>query len=126
VLTYEASKKWTLGSVFVYGSGSAFSAPQGYMFINQSPAIYYPEDYRNKFRLLPYHRLDLSAIYTAKKTEKYESSWAFSIYNAYNRMNQYIVFLDQEGSVADNSLKTVVKQITIFPILPSITWNFKF
>lgn len=126
VLSYQLSKKWTFGTVFVYGSGSAFSAPSSYAFINGTPGLYYTDDYRNKFRLLPYHRLDLSATLIAKKTEKFESSFNFSIYNVYNRHNQYIIFLEQAGSVNSGNIQTKVKQITVFPIIPSVTWNFKF
>ncbi len=126
VLSYQLSKKWTFGTVFVYGSGAAFSAPTGYVFINNNAGLYYEDDYRNKFRLAPYHRLDLSATLISKKTEKFESSWNFSIYNVYNRQNQYIIFLEQSGNIATGELQTKVKQITVFPIIPSVTWNFKF
>lgn len=126
VLSYTLSKRWTFGSVFVYGSGSAFSAPASYAFISNTPGLYYADDYRNKYRLLPYHRLDLSATLTAKKTAKFESSFNFSIYNVYNRQNQYIIFLEQEGNVNTGGIKTKVKQITVFPIIPSVTWNFSF
>ena len=126
VLSYKLSKKWTFGTVFVYGSGSAFSAPNSYAFINNSPGLYYADDYRNKFRLTSYHRLDLSATLTAKKTEKFESTFNFSIYNVYNMENQYIIFLEQSGNVNNGSIQTKVKQITVFPIIPSVTWNFAF
>lgn len=126
VISYSLSEKWTLGSVFVYGSGSAFSLPAYYVFISNTPGLYYEEDYRNKYRLKPYHRLDLSATYYHKKTEKRESSWNFSIYNVYNRLNQYMVFLDVQGNIANGQQTTQAKQVTIFPVIPSITWNFRF
>jgi outer membrane receptor protein involved in Fe transport len=126
VLSYTLNPKWTFGSVFVYGSGSAFNLPVSLVFISGIPQLYYEPDYRNKYRLKPYHRLDLSATYTAKKTDKYESIWNFSIYNVYNRMNQYIIYLETEGNVQTGGIKNQGKQVTVFPIIPSVTWNFKF
>jgi hypothetical protein len=126
VLQYKLNEKWTFGSVFVYGSGAAFNLPTHLVFFSGTQAQYYEDDYRNKYRLIPYHRLDLSATWTQKKTAKMESVWNFSIYNVYNRFNQYIVYLDVEGDVQGNGLKIQPKQITVFPLIPSVTWNFKF
>jgi hypothetical protein len=74
----------------------------------------------------PYHRLDISITWENKKTEKWESSWNFSVYNVYNRKNPYFIYFDNEGSVADGSFVTKAKQVSLFPVLPSVTWNFKF
>lgn len=126
VLQYNLNSKWTFGSVFVYGSGSAFNLPTHLIFFGGTQGQYYEDDYRNKYRLAPYHRLDISATWTQKKTDKVESVWNFSIYNVYNRMNQYIVYLDLQGDVLNEGLKIQPKQITVFPFIPSITWNFKF
>jgi hypothetical protein len=127
VLSYTLNDKWTFGSVFVYGSGSAFNLPTHLVFFNTNTGLAYEQDYRNKYRLIPYHRLDISATYTSLKTDKFESTWNFSIYNVYNRMNQYILFLDIQGDVLDPKGLTIQpKQITVFPIIPSVTWNFKF
>lgn len=127
VLSYTHNPKWTFGAVFVYGSGAAFNLPTSLVFFsNGTQGLYFEPDYRNKYRLSPYHRLDLSATYTAKKTDKYESTWNFSIYNVYNNLNQYIVYLDIQGDVLNQGLKVQPKQITVFPFIPSVTWNFKF
>lgn len=129
VMSYTHTKKWTFGAVFVYGSGAAFNLPTHLIFFSGTQGLYYEDDYRNKYRLIPYHRLDLSATYTQKKTDKFESVWNFSIYNVYNRLNQYIIYLDIQGNVLDpngSGLKIQPKQITVFPFIPSVTWNFKF
>jgi hypothetical protein len=128
VLSYTHTKKWTFGAVFVYGSGSAFNLPTHLVFFSGTQGLYFENDYRNKYRLIPYHRLDLSATYTQKKTDKFESVWNFSIYNVYNRLNQYIIYLDIQGNVLDpnGGLQVQPKQITVFPFIPSVTWNFKF
>ena len=65
--------------------------------------------------------------------KKYKSSWNFSIYNVYNRLNPYFIYLDIEdtttdgsGSLENGSLTPKASQVSLFPIIPSITWNFKF
>ena len=89
---------------------------------------------RNGYRMADYHRADISATFTPDRSKKKrsrkrqlsENSWVFSIYNLYNRANPYFIFFDTEGSLADGSLEVNAKQISLFPILPSFTWNFKF
>jgi hypothetical protein len=100
--------------------------PTNYYFI-QGQLI---QDYSklNNYRIFPYHRLDLSAIYkpTPKKNRKWQGTWAFSIYNVYSRQNPYFLYLDTQGSVATGGITANVKQVSIFPILPSVTYNIKF
>ena len=76
---------------------------------------------------LLYHRLDFSATYTPvhKKPRKYASNWVFSIYNVYSQQNPYFYYYDQEGSAANGTLKVTAKQVSLFPIIPSVTWNVK-
>lgn len=127
VASYELSKKWTFSTVFIYGSGNAITLPTNYYFINQSVVPQYSD--LNAYRLFPYHRLDLSAVLVPQKqkrlNKKWESSWAFSIYNVYSRQNPYFLYVDTEGDL-NTGVKASVKQVSIFPILPSITYNFKF
>jgi hypothetical protein len=56
----------------------------------------------------------------------WHSSWTFSIYNVYNRMNPYFIYFDTEGVPAEGNFKVVAKQVSLFSILPSVTWNFSF
>ena len=85
--------------------------------------------------MIPYHRLDIGATYTPnkKKNRKFKSSWNFSIYNLYNRKNPYFIYLalennieDENGTIQEGNLTPKAYQVSIFPILPSITWNFNF
>jgi hypothetical protein len=55
-----------------------------------------------------------------------QDSWVFSIYNVYSRHNPYFIYFDQEGDPYTGSLKIQAIQVSLFPILPSVTWNFKF
>lgn len=124
--SYNISPKWKVSSVFVYGSGQATSLPERFYFVNG--VLTQEFSTINKYRLAPYHRLDFSATYNPqpKKPRKYQSYWVFSIYNVYSRLNPYFVYYDQEGSAATNDLKVSAKQVSLFPVIPSVTWNFKF
>lgn len=123
--SYELNKKWTFSSVFVYGSGNAITLPTNYYFIEQTLVPEYSD--LNAYRLFAYHRLDISAVYTPqrKKPRRWQGSWAFSIYNVYSRQNPYFLYVDTRGTVGQG-IEARVKQVSIFPILPSITYNFKF
>lgn len=123
--SYELNKKLTFSAVFVYGSANAITLPTGYYFIEQNLI----QDYSklNEYRIFPYHRLDLSLVYDPhpERKKRWKGSWAFSIYNVYSRMNPYILYVDTDGDL-QNGTKVNVKQVSIFPIIPSITYNFKF
>ncbi len=123
--TYELNKKWTISSVFIYGSGNAITLPTNFYFIEQQLTPEYSN--LNSYRLFAYHRLDISAIYKPqpKKHRKLESSWAFSVYNVYSRQNPYFLFVDSKGNTSQG-IDLSIKQVSVFPILPSVTFNFKF
>lgn len=125
--TYELNKKWTLSGVFVFGSGNRISLPTELYVIDNG--LYQNYDQLNNYSLPPYHRMDLAAIYVPKpdSKKKWKGSWTFSIYNVYSRQNPYLVYLDTQGGLnTQNGVELKVKQVSIFPILPSITYNFKF
>jgi hypothetical protein len=126
VATYEKNKKWKFGAVFVYATGNATSLPQRFYIINGTLTQEYSGI--NQYRLAPYHRLDLSATLTPtpKPGKKVQSYWVFSIYNVYSRANPYFIYFSQEGSPYNGTLKVQAKQVSLFPILPSVTWNFRF
>lgn len=139
VATYEQSKRWTFGAAFVYATGQAVTIPVNRYFIEGQLVSEYTE--RNGFRMAPFHRLDLSATLNGHETrekkdpvtgetkvvpKKLVSSWSFGVYNAYNRQNPYFIYFDTNGNPNDGSFQVVAKQVSLFSILPSITWNFKF
>jgi hypothetical protein len=126
VANYELNKKWKLGSVFVYGTGAAISVPERFYFVAGTLTQEFSKI--NAYRMAAYHRLDFAATYTPshKANAKYSSNWVFSVYNIYSRMNPYFIYYDQTGSAATGDLKVSAKQVSLFPIIPSITWNCKF
>lgn len=126
VAAYEKNKKWKFGAVFVYATGNATSLPQRFYIINGTLTQEYSDI--NQYRLAAYHRLDLSATYTPtpKPGKKLQSYWVFSLYNVYSRANPYFIYFNQEGSPYNGTLKVQARQVSLFPILPSVTWNFRF
>lgn len=123
--SYELNKKWKLSSIFVYGTGNATSLPERFYFVSGVLTQEYSRI--NAYRMNAYHRLDIAATYTPqpKKVKKYTGNWVFSIYNLYSRLNPYFVYFDQEGSASAGTLKVTAKQVSLFPIIPSVTWNIK-
>lgn len=126
VSNYELNRKWKFGAVFVYGTGSAITLPERFYVINGVLTQEYSK--LNQYRMKAYHRLDLSATLTPtpKKKRKVSSYWVFSIYNVYSRLNPYFIYYDQNGSPVNGDLKVEARQVSLFPVLPAVTWNFKF
>lgn len=118
---YKASDRWTLSSTFVYNTGNAVTFPAGKYQLNNQTYFYYSK--RNSDRMPDYHRLDLAATLKAKPGKKLQSSWSLGFYNVYNRKNAYAI--DFQDDPKDSS-KTQAVKTTLFGIIPSITWNFKF
>jgi hypothetical protein len=118
---YQYNKKWTFSATFVYNTGNATTWPSGKFPVNGAPVYIYSQ--RDGYRTPAYNRLDLGATLLAKKTAKFEGSWTFSIYNAYDRWNPYAILFQKDPN---NNLKTQAVQTTLFGIVPSITYNFKF
>lgn len=127
VSTFKINKRVELGFVFVFGTGNAITLPvERYIYENRVVDVY---GERNSFRMAPYHRADISCTLYPKKKEKQpkvESSWNFSVYNLYNRRNPYFIYFGNDGNVQNGTLQIKAYQVSLFPILPSVTWNFKF
>ncbi|MEX1188241.1 MAG: TonB-dependent receptor [Bacteroidia bacterium] len=126
VLSHELNEHWTLGAVFVYASGNLIWLPTSIYFYEGNPVVNYGE--RNNYRMPAYHRLDLSATWVPnrKPDKKLKSSWNFSIYNLYSRLNPYFLYLETTGSPIDGNLKNSANMVSLFPIIPSVTYNFSF
>lgn len=128
VLNYNISKKWKITGVFIYGSGQNTTLVSNRYFVNGNLRNEYGD--RNAYRLPAYHRLDLGVSYIIKDVkEKWEgprySELNFSVYNVYSRMNPYFIYDDVSFS-DEGSLTVQARQVSLFPIIPTLTWNFKF
>ncbi|MBO6829042.1 TonB-dependent receptor [Allomuricauda sp.] len=120
--SFELNDKWSFNANFVYQTGQPTNYPIGQFEFEGVSVPYY--GLRNKERLPDYHRLDISAILTPRKNKgrKFQSEWVFSIYNAYNRMNAASInFRENEDTGRNEAVRT-----SIFGIVPSVTYNFKF
>ena len=71
--------------------------------------------------------MDLSLTFKNKATKKYQSDWVLSIYNLYNRQNPYFIYFKTEGRLGEEDpVKITAQQVSLFPIIPSISWNLNF
>ena len=131
--THKLSKSWVLSGVFVYATGNAITLPTERYVIGGD--VYTQFTSRNGYRMDPYHRMDIGATYTpSKKKKKFKSTWNFSIYNVYSRKNPYFIYFALEGleedgenqNIQSGNVEPKAYQVSIFPILPSVTWNFNF
>ncbi|MDZ4666374.1 MAG: TonB-dependent receptor [bacterium] len=120
-----------ISGTWVYGTGNAITLPiaeydapvhqpghPGSNFYYNTASQYTS---RNQFRMAPYHRMDFG-VQVQKKMKHWVRTWEFSVYNLYNRYNPYFYYIGYEP----NSFKRTLMQITLFPIVPSLSWNIKF
>jgi hypothetical protein len=130
VLSHKLWPRLQATTTWVYGTGNAFSVPVGRIFIQGQTGVrdsYVPVyTERNDYRLAPYHRLDLGLVYNLRPKHG-EGDLTFSIYNVYNRRNPYFVYFEQlRDKESDVTTGFKGKQVSLFPIIPAITYNFKF
>lgn len=122
---YQKNKKWKFGAVFVYATGNAFTLPERFFLVEGVLTQQFSRI--NQYRLPAYHRLDFSATYTPqpRRQRRLREEWVFSVYNAYSRLNPYFIYFDQQGNPLQGSLQVQARQVSLFPIIPSVTLNFK-
>jgi outer membrane receptor for ferrienterochelin and colicin len=132
VAIYKFNDRVSLSGTWVYGTGNAITIPVSTYLVdhhvpgsnvNANPYPISVDDFgeKNAFRMAPYHRMDIGVQFT-KKRAKYERTWEFSIYNLYSRMNPYYYYTEYDSKQRKNKLM----QVSLFPLIPSITWSFKF
>jgi hypothetical protein len=121
VAIYNLNKRWIFSSNLIYSTGNAVTFPAGKYTLAGQTMYYYTD--RNAGRMPYTMRVDVSATLDGKAHKKYRSSWNFGVYNLLGRKNPYsIEFINDES----NPGKTVAQQISLFGLIPSVTWNFKF
>lgn len=139
-VTHTINDRWTLGGTFVFGTGSAITLPQAWYFTPGNQRVEFEYGPRNSSRMRDFHRLDMSATYNRPmqkvkmdkateeeivKNRRWDTSWTFGFYNMYNRANPFFYYI--ETSAEENTgFQFDVKQVSLFSIIPSVTWNFKF
>ncbi|MHB9056104.1 MAG: TonB-dependent receptor [Paludibacteraceae bacterium] len=136
-ITHKFSEKIDISGNWVFATGNTatlglqtYQGPiipnTGQSYSNNSQ-IYISS--RNNYRYNNYHRMDLGVNFHKKKKRGIRT-WNISIYNVYNQLNPFMVYKSTEGSMNMNTgqyeTESVLKQVTLFPIIPSITYSFKF
>jgi len=123
VLSYDISKRFNVAANWVYSTGAAVTFPIGrYEYEGMIVPIYSD---RNEYRLPDYHRMDLSLTYKfgVNKSKGLRSELNLSVYNVYNRKNAWMITFIQDD--IDPNI-TKAEKVYLFPILPSLTYNFYF
>lgn len=128
-ITHKFSDQFDIGVVWVYGTGNAVSLPietyptMGNPFVSDPYGMSSTEYYegRNQFRMPSYHRMDVG-LNLHKQLKRVYRTWSFGLYNAYNRRNPFFIYFENDY----NSNSRHLKQFSLFPILPSISYNLKF
>lgn len=130
VMSYELYEDVTVSATWVYGTGNSITLP---IYHYDSPVVYdaqnggfYTREIesigdKNSFRMAAYHRLDLSLEFYKKK-KNYERTWVVGVYNTYNRPNPYFIY---DGYSSDGNQRAF-RQVSLFPIIPSFAYKFKF
>jgi len=142
VVVYDHNKKWTFGMTWVYATGDALTLPSERYFVSAGPPVSIDQsgglgvsnnfyilsgfDKRNDFRQKAFHRLDFSATLRSQKERNWKGEWVFAVYNFYGRQNPYFIYFDVQGNSQDGNQKVQAKQVSLFSIIPSVTYNFKF
>ncbi len=120
--SYHLNEKWSFGANFIYQTGRPTTYPIGqYSYQGVSVPLY---GERNSSNLPDYHHLDVSATLTPRKNNnrKWHSEWVFSIYNLYGRKNAYSLSFGTN----ENTGRNEATRLSIFGVIPSVTYNFKF
>lgn len=123
-VVHQLSKRFQVSADWVYGTGIATTFPVAVYQDNNGRQI---EVYngRNDYRLPAYHRMDVGLKWMKQK-KRHEKAWVLNIYNVYNRLNAFYVFRTTDYDSATNTSKNTFSKVTLFPIIPSISYQFKF
>ncbi len=119
---YQVNDKLTLNATYVYATGSRLNLPRSWYIVDGNVVLEYSK--HNSFVMPDYHRLDLSLVYKLPVWNKLHSELNFSLYNVYNRANPFMVYYK---TVADEgNFDYQIKMHYLIPILPSLSWTFRF
>ena len=135
VVSHQLKKRVSLSAAWIYGTGNAISLPeyqylQQYQFNYDGQTYYYNYDIqaigeKNKFRLTDTHRLDVNVEFTWGK-KRWQHGLVIGAYNAYWHKNPYFAFVENDYDFNTGEVTRVFKEVSILPIVPAISYKFKF
>lgn len=129
-MMHKISERLLFSASWTFSSGNAVTLPIGrfaFQDMEHANRDYVPQFMaRNSFRMPSVHRLDLGIVYKLRP-KKGEADLTFSIYNAYSRRNAYFIYFEGIPNAANTYIESFrAKQVSLFPVIPSISYNFKF
>lgn len=136
VTTYKINDRINVAGTFVYGTGNAVTLAnsiyrgsypsiwelfdEGGYFTNTYQLDYYED--RNNFRMRSYTRVDVGVNFS-KQLKRAKRTFSLGAYNAANRKNPFFIYVDSESD-GSGGRQNVLKQVSLFPIIPYISWKF--
>lgn len=126
-LQYKPNDRFDAGVTWVYSTGNTATIAMQEIEGEDAWYNYNFVSARNNFRLPPYHRMDVSVNFHKKKKHGIRT-WNISVYNLYNRQNPFIVYPSSRVQYENTgrTYRTTLMQRSLFPIIPSITYSYKF
>ncbi|MEM9546089.1 MAG: carboxypeptidase-like regulatory domain-containing protein [Bacteroidota bacterium] len=136
VTNYELKPSVSFSAAWIFGTGNAITLANsqytGIYGSDESNARFFEGNYfddRNNYRMRSYHRLDVGVNFV-KQRKKYKRTWSIGAYNTYVRQNPFYLYRETEftidPSTGQQTVNTVLKQASLFPIIPYITYNIEF
>ena len=134
IISHKFTDRLSGSFSWVYGTGAATTLPIGRFYIADVPGAtnvnqikVIPEfQLRNSFRMPAYHRMDIGLTWKFKTKKLRSSELTFNLFNSYSRRNAFFIFFDQVEDKDGNPTSFQAKLVSLFPIIPSLTYNFKF
>ncbi|GAB1416009.1 TonB-dependent receptor [Paludibacter sp.] len=120
---YSLNKQINVSASFAFATGSRLNLPRSWFVIDDKVVLEYSK--YNSFKMPDYHRLDLAMTYKLPDLKKIKSEINFSIYNVYNRANPFQVYFSTKQDKV-NKYDYKIKMSYLMPILPSLSWTFRF
>ena len=140
----KLSRSWTFNATWQYQTGRPVTIPTAIIFPYEDVVIGYDTDSylpvyteRNNYRMKDFHKLDISFQYQYTAFKKHQATWSFGAYNAYHRANPFLYFigLNEPSRKYNHQTKAwepnpnshpVLKSVSVFPVLPYLSWSLKF
>lgn len=143
VLMYSPTSRINLSLSWVFATGNAVTLPTStypaedlynYLGLTVPPSnyswtyVYTIENYgkKNDFRMKPFHHLDIGVQFIKPHAKKGQSIFEISVYNVYNHHNPFFYFIGESYNEQTHQSTVQLQSLSIFPIIPTFTYHFKF